>query len=119
MISQYNYSTSKQPKVHIYTGYIDVIHASLITFRIFFQSNNTCTHLTFLAIEVVVLAEENLMTMESIALPDINSPAIRNMSPMFQIPSAVLLNQMEREGIINIVLIKIIVHVHNGEILKI
>jgi len=75
MISQYNYSTSKQPKVHIYTGYIDVIHASLITFRIFFQSNNTCTHLTFLAIEVVVLAEENLMTMESITLPDVNSPA--------------------------------------------
>jgi len=108
-----------QHKVHIYTGYIDIIHANLIAFHVFFQSNNTCTHLTFLVIEVVVLAEENLMTMESITLPDVNSPAIRNVSPMFQIPSTVLLNQMEREGIINIVLTKIIVHVHNGEILKI
>ncbi|XP_065901795.1 adhesion G protein-coupled receptor L4-like [Dysidea avara] len=51
-----------------------------------------------IAIEVLIPTEESLMTLESIMLPDTNSSTFGNMTPMFQIPTTVILNQMNKEG---------------------
>ncbi|XP_065917797.1 latrophilin-like protein LAT-2 isoform X3 [Dysidea avara] len=51
-----------------------------------------------IAIEVVIPTEENLMMMENIPLPNATSSAFGKRSPMFQVPSAVIMNQMQKEG---------------------
>ena len=37
------------------------------------------------------------MTMKSVRLPNMTSTAFGNMTPTFQVPTAVILNQMDRE----------------------
>ena len=42
------------------------------------------------------------MMMENIPLPNATSSAFGKRSPMFQVPSAVIMNQMQKEGIIKL-----------------
>ena len=53
---------------------------------------------TSLAIEVVIPTEESLSMKESIILPETSSSVFGHMTPTFQMPSAVILNQINKEG---------------------
>ena len=41
------------------------------------------------------------MTMKSVRLPNMTSTAFGNITPTFQVPTAVILNQMDKEGTSN------------------
>ena len=51
-----------------------------------------------LVIEVVIPTLETLVMTASIVLPNMSISVFGNMTPMFQMPSAVVLNQIEKEG---------------------
>ena len=54
---------------------------------------------TYIDIEVQILTEEDLMKLESVDFPSIyNSSMFDKMTPMIQIPTSILLNQMEVQG---------------------
>ena len=56
-----------------------------------------------LAFEVLIPTEDSLMMVENITLPNVSLSVFENMTPMFQIPSVVLLNQIKKEGTIQCV----------------
>ena len=53
-----------------------------------------------LAIEVVIPTLESLMMTASITLPNVTMSVFGSMTPTFQMPSVVILNQIEKEGIV-------------------
>ena len=54
---------------------------------------------TYVDIEVQILTEEDLMKLESVDFPSIsNSSMFDKMTPMIQIPTPILINQMEVQG---------------------
>jgi len=52
----------------------------------------------YIATEVVLPAEESLETMEIIRLPDVISNTFGNLTPTFEVPVTVILNQMDKKG---------------------
>jgi len=53
-----------------------------------------------LAVEVVIPTQEILMMTASITLPNVTTSVFGSMTPTFQMPSVVILNQIEKEGIV-------------------
>ena len=58
---------------------------------------NCHTHF-YLAIKVVIPTQDSILTMESITFPNVNLSSFGNITSMFEIPSAVILNQIKMEG---------------------
>jgi len=58
---------------------------------------NYYTHF-YLAIEVVIPTQDSILTVESITLPNVSLSSFGNITSMFEIPSAVILNQVKMEG---------------------